>query len=321
MNLKNARLLVTPTSYAKDDPCLRAETDQSVGEVIYNTTGKPLSSADLAKLLPGIDGYIAGVDVVDHAALQAADKLKVIARYGAGVDNVDLPAAQEKGIVVTNTPGANSVSVAELTIALILALARQLVVAVESTRQGGWLRLTGLSLEGKAIGLIGLGSIGKHVVRHLAGFDCRLLAHDPWADQDLAAEHHVELLELDALLQQSDFVSLHIPLLPETRGMVDESFLMKMKPGAFLINTARGELIDEAALLDALQSGHIRGAALDVFAKEPPGAEHLLMKLPQVIVTPHTGAHTDGAIRNMGWTAFRDCLRVLRGESPLHRAG
>ncbi len=319
MDLKTARLLITATSYAKGDPELRRETDQSVGRVIYNTTGRPLVSAELVKLLPDMDGYIAGVDVIDRAALQAADKLKVIARYGAGVDNVDLQAAQEKGIVVTNTPGANSVSVAELTIAFMLSLARPLVDAVAATRQGSWPRLMGLSLEGKTIGLIGLGSIGKHVVRRLVGFDCRILAHDPWADRGFAAEHRVELVELDALLREADFVSLHVPLTAETRGLVDESFLAKIKPGACLINTARGELIDEAALLQALHSGHLRGAALDVFAKEPPGADHPFMAMPQVIVTPHMGAHTDGAVRNMGWTAYEECLRVLRGEAPLHR--
>lgn len=318
MDLKCVRLLVTPTSYAKDDPRLRAETDQAFGHVLYNTSGKPLGSAELAKLLPGVDGYIAGVDVIDRAALAAADKLKVIARYGAGVDNVDLQAAREKGIVVTNTPGANSISVAELTIVFLLALARQLFDAVPATRQGSWPRCSGLSLEGKTVGLIGLGSIGKHVVRRLAGFDCRILAHDSREDPVFVAEHHVEMSELDGLLREADFVSLHLPLLAETRGLVNGAFLGKMRSGAFLINTARGELIDEAALLEALQTGRIRGAALDVFAQEPPAADHPFLQLPQVIVTPHMGAHTDGAIRNMGRTAFRDCLRVLSGAAPLH---
>ncbi len=260
MDLKTARLLITATSYAKGDARLRRETDRSVGQVIYNTTGKPLASAELAKLLPGVDGYIA----------------------------------------------------------FMLSLARPLVDAVTATRQGGWPRLMGLSLEGKTIGLVGFGSIGKQVVRRLAGFDCRILAYDPWADREFAAERHVDLVELDALLREADFVSLHLPLTPETRGLVDASFLAKLKPGACLINTARGELMDEAALLQALQSGHLRGAALDVFAKEPPGADHPFMDMPQVIVTPHMGAHTDGAVRNMGWTAFEECLRVLRGEVPLH---
>ena len=163
MNLKECRLLVTPTSYGKNDPRLKSELEDLVGEVIYNPTGKPLSSAELAALLPGVDGYIAGLDVIDRAALQTADRLKVISRYGVGVDNVDIPAAREKGIVVTNTPGANAVSVAELALGLILALARQIPVAVESVHQGKWPRLSGVSLEGKTIGILGLGAIGKQL--------------------------------------------------------------------------------------------------------------------------------------------------------------
>ena len=176
MNLKECRLLVTPTSYGKNDPRLKTQLEEQVGEVIYNPTGKPLTSAEVAQLLPGIDGYIAGLDDIDAQALQAADRLKVIARYGVGVDNVDLVAAREKGIVVTNTPGANSVSVAELALGLMLALARQIPEAVEAVHQGKWPRYSGLSLEGKTIGILGLGAIGKQLARRLAGFDCRILA-------------------------------------------------------------------------------------------------------------------------------------------------
>jgi D-3-phosphoglycerate dehydrogenase len=318
-DLKQCRLLVTPTSYGKNDPRLYSELEGLVGEVIYNPNKRPLTSAELVNLLPGCDGYIAGLDAIDRAALEAADKLKVIARYGVGVDNVDLQAAREKGIVVTNTPGANSVSVAELTLALILALARQLPNSVAATRSGEWPRLSGLSLEGKSVGLLGLGSIGKQVARRLQGFDCRILAYDLFPDEGFAKEHGVTLLSLKDVLAQSDFVSLHLPLTPETRGMVNPAFIAQIKPGAYLVNTSRGELIDESALLEALKSGHLGGAALDVFAKEPPGADNPLLALPQVIVTPHCGAHTDGATNAMGWTALRDCLAVLRGQEPTYR--
>ncbi|NPV86981.1 MAG: phosphoglycerate dehydrogenase [Anaerolineae bacterium] len=319
MELKHCKLLVTPTSYGKNDPRLKSDLEALVGEVVYNPTGKPLSSAEVAELLPGVDGYIAGLDVIDRTALQAADRLKVIARYGVGVDAVDLEAAKERGIVVTNTPGANSVSVAELTLALMLALCRQLAQAFEATRQGKWPRLSGVSLEGKTVGLLGLGAIGKQVARRLAGWDCRIVAYDPYADADFAARHNVELLPQDDLLAQSDFVSLHLPLLEATRAMVNDAFLAKMKPGAYLINTARGELIDEDALLRALQSGHLRGAALDAFIHEPPDPSHPLLALPQVIATPHLGAQTDGATNAMGWMALNDCLAVLRGETPKYR--
>jgi D-3-phosphoglycerate dehydrogenase len=319
MDLHECRLLVTPTSYGKNDPRLRTELEALVGQVTYNPTGKPLTSAEVAHLLPGMDGYIAGLDAIDAAALQAADRLKVISRYGVGVDNVDLNAARRRGIIVTNTPGANSVSVAELALGLMLALARQIPEAVEAVHQGKWPRYAGLSLEGKTVGLLGLGAIGRQLARRLAGFDCRVLAHDPLVDAQTAEQLGVELTGMDEILRQADFVSLHLPLLPETRGLVNDAFLANMKSGAYLVNTARGEIVDEAALLRALQSGHLKGAGLDAFAVEPPDAANPLLRLAQVVATPHLGAMTDGATSNMGWMALRDCLAVLRNEEPAHK--
>jgi D-3-phosphoglycerate dehydrogenase len=319
MNLKDCRLLVTPTSYGKNDARLKTELESQVGEVIYNPTGKPLTSTEVAKLLPGVDGYIAGLDGIDANALQSANCLKVIARYGVGVDNVDLAAAREKGIIVTNTPGANSVSVAELALGLMLALARQIPEAVEAVRQGKFPRYSGVSLEGKIIGILGLGAIGKQLAQRLTGFDCKILAFDPFADAVFAKDNQIELASMDAVIEQADFVSLHLPLLPETRGIVNGSFLSKMKKGSFLINTSRGEVVDEDALLRSLQSGHLKGAGLDAFAIEPPDPKNPLLALSQVIATPHLGAQTDGATSNMGWFAMRDCLAVLKNENPTFR--
>ncbi|HTP00741.1 MAG TPA: phosphoglycerate dehydrogenase [Anaerolineales bacterium] len=319
MNLKECRLLVTPTSYGKNDPRLKTELEAQVKEVVYNPTGKPLSSAEVAALLPGMDGYIAGLDGIDAQALKAADKLKVIARYGVGVDSVDLAAARAKGIVVTNTPGANSVSVAELALGLMLALARQIPEAVEAVHQGKWPRYAGLSLEGKTVGILGLGAIGKQLARRLAGFDCKLLAYDPLMDAAAAGALGVELTSMDEVLRQSHFVSLHLPLLPETRCMVNDEFLGRMRKGSFLVNTSRGEVVDEDALLRALQSGRLKGAGLDAFTTEPPDPKNPLLALPQVIATPHLGAMTDGATSNMGWLAMRDCLAVLEGKEPAYR--
>jgi D-3-phosphoglycerate dehydrogenase len=319
MNLKECRLLVTPTSYGKNDSRLKTELETQVGEVIYNPTGKPLTSEQVAKLLAGIDGYIAGLDCIDANALGSADRLKVISRYGVGVDSVDLTVAREKGIVVTNTPGANSVSVAELALGLMLALARQIPEAAEAVRQGKFPRFLGVSLEGKVIGILGLGAIGKQLARRLTGFDCKILAFDPFADAAFANDNHIELTTKDSVLEQADFISLHLPLLPETRGIVNDTFLNKMKKGSFLINTSRGEVIDEAALLKALQTGQLKGAGLDAFIVEPPDPSNPLLTLPQVIATPHLGAQTDGATSNMGWLAMRDCLAVLKNEKPAYR--
>lgn len=317
--LEGCRVLVTPTSYGKNDPNLRTHLEAVVGEVVYNTTGRPLTVYELVDMIPGIDGYIAGLDAINREVILATDRLKVIARYGVGVDAVDLEAAKEMGIVVTNTPGANSVSVAELTIGLMISLARKIPFAAQTTKSGEWLRLRGLLLQGKVVGLLGFGAIGRRVAKLLKGFDCKVLAYDPIADDNLASRLSVELLPHDDVIRQADFLSLHCPLSEETEGMVDAAFVKQMKDGAYLINTARGELVDEKALYEALQSGKLQGAALDVFAVQPPDADHPLLALQQVIATPHMGSHTDGAMNAMGWQALNDCLAVLRGEQPRHR--
>jgi len=201
----------------------------------------------------------------------------------------------------------------------MLALARQLPEAVSAVHAGNWPRLSGISLEHKTVGILGFGAIGKQLARRLRGFDCRILAFDPYADQAFAAENNVELVERDEVVRNADFLSLHLPLLPETRGLVNAEFLSRMKKGAYLINTSRGEVVDETALFTALDSGHLRGAGLDAFAQEPPDPANPLLKLPQVIATPHLGAQTDGATSNMGWLALQDCLAVLKGEEPKFR--
>ena len=317
-DLASCRVLVTPRSYGSHDVRLKTELEETVGEVIYNPFGRSLASPEVRDLLPGCDGYIAGLDVIDRGALAAADRLRVVARYGVGVDRVDLGAARERTVVVTNTPGANSTSVAELAIGLMLSLARMIPQANEETRAGKVARMTGVSLDGKVVGLLGLGAIGSRVASRLQGFDCTVLAHDPAVDSARAEEVGAVLCSPGEVTARSDFLSLHVPLTVETRGMVDDGFLAAMKLGAFLINTARGELVDDEALLGALQRGRLRGAALDTF-EAPPAKENPLLGLPQVIVTPHMGAHTDAAINGMGWGALRNCLAVLRGEEPPDR--
>jgi phosphoglycerate dehydrogenase-like enzyme len=317
-DLKQYKVLVTPTTFGLFDKRLRRELEAAVGEVIYNQCGRPLASSELREMLPGCHGFIAGLDRVDGVALESADQLKVIARYGAGVDNIDLKAAARKKITVTNTPHANAVSVAELTIALLLSLARSIPEAAASVRSGGWPRLQGKLLEGTVVGLVGFGSVGKEVARRLQGWGLTLLASDPFPDESLAHSLNVRLVDLQQLIRESDFVSLHLPLLNETRRMVNADFFARMKPGAYLINTARGEIVDEPALLDALDTGQLGGAAVDVYAEEPPAPDSPLRRHPRLIATPHCGAHTDGAIDGMGWQSLRDCMAVLRGENPCH---
>lgn len=317
--LKECKVLVTPTSYGSQDASLITSLEAQVGEVVYNTSGKPLTSAELQKMLPGVDGYIAGLDEIDAAALAAGKDLKVVARYGVGYNNVDLAAARKAGIVVTNTPGANATAVAELTMALIVNLLRSVLPAAQQTKAGGWPRYKGLSLVGRVVGLVGLGAIGKEVARRLAGFDCEIIAYDLFPNEEFAREHHVSFVSLDDLLAKADVVSLHVPVLPETIGMVNQEFIGKMKDGSVLINTARGEIVDEAALADAIQSGKLRGAALDAFQDEPLGEGNPLLQLEQVITTPHMGAHSDAATNAMGSMALAECLAVLQGKEPKYQ--
>ncbi|NTU47404.1 MAG: phosphoglycerate dehydrogenase [Syntrophobacteraceae bacterium] len=316
--LSECRVLVTPTTFGKEDPQLRSTLEKAVGEVIYNPMARPLSSSELLPLVKETDGCIAGLDQIDSSVIAAGSRLQVIARYGVGVDRVDVQAASKRGIVVTNTPGANSVAVAELAIALMLALGRQICQADQATRSGEWPRHSGVGLRGKTVGLVGFGAIGREVASRLKAFECRIVVVDPCVSSDCAGTYGVQLVPLEELLAASDFVSLHASLNSSTSGMVDDTFLKKMKQGAFVVNTARGELIDEEALRDALEKGHLRGAALDCFRKEPPGRDHPLLRLPRVIVTPHTGSHTDEATNTMGWMSLEACLAVLGGERPAH---
>jgi len=300
------------------DKRLRQELETTVAEVIYNERGRRLASNELRELLPGCDGFIAGLDLVDGAALESADRLKVIARYGVGVDNIDLKTAAKKKITVTNTPYANAVSVAELTIGLLLSLARSIPEAATCVRDGGWPPLHGQVLAGKTIGLIGFGTVGREVAKRLQSWDVQILACDPFVDEDLAHLLDVRLVDLKELITTADFVSVHVPLLSETRHLVNADFLTRMKWGAYLINTARGEILDEQALLAALDSGQLAGAALDVFTDEPPPIDCPLRRHPRLIATPHCAAHTDGAADGMGWQSLRDCIAVLRGEEPIY---
>lgn len=313
-SLKDCKVLVTPTSFGRDDPGLKTVLEGAVGEVIYSPWPRPLTSSELLPLVRDVDGYIAGLDQVERSVMEAAERLRVVARYGVGVDRVDVPAATERGIVVTNTPGANSVAVAELTIGLMLALARDLCRADAATRRGEWPRLSGVGLRGKTVGLVGFGSIGREVASRLRAFGCRVLTSDPNIPCETAEECGVHLVPLEELLATADFVSLHASLHPSTAGMVDKGFFSRVKRGAFLVNTARGELIDEAALAHALEEGRLAGAALDCFSREPLPADYPLLCFPQVIVTPHTASHTDEATNTMGWMSLEACLAVLRGE-------
>jgi len=245
-----------------------------------------------------------------------APRLRVVARYGVGTDRVDLEAAARHGVTVTVTPGANANAVAEMTIALLLAAVRHLGSARDRVAAGEWPTLTGGELTGRTLGLVGLGRIGTLVASKARALGLRVVAYDPFLTVEEAAARGAELVGLHALAGESDAVSLHAPLSEATRGIVDRGLVECMKPGAVLVNTARGELVDEDALLWGLDNGQLVGAALDVLADEPPPPDHPLLGRPDVLVTPHIGAHTPEAETAMGRTALDDLLAVLSGREP-----
>jgi D-3-phosphoglycerate dehydrogenase / 2-oxoglutarate reductase len=257
---------------------------------------------DLAAALVDADALIVRSAVnVDGKMLSGAKKLRVIGRAGVGVDNIDVDAATKAGIAVMNTPGANAVAVAEHTLALMLALARHIPRAASTTRAGKWEKksLEGMELRGKTLGIIGLGRIGLEVARRARAFDMKLVANDPFVTAAVARDHGIELAERDAVFAVADYISLHVGLTAQTTGMINEKSLAKMKRGVRIINCARGELVDEAALAAALASQHVAGAALDVFTQEPP-KDSPLPALENVVATPHIAGSTTEAQNAVG---------------------
>ncbi len=270
--------------------------------------------AELAADLSDADALVVrSATKVTGDLIQAAAALRAIARAGTGVDNVDVDAASARGIVVMNAPGANSISVAELAIAQLLALARKIPAADASMKQGKWDKKSfmGEEVRGKVLGLAGLGRIGQEVARRARALEMTLLAHDPYISAQIARELGVELVSLDEVCARADFLSLHMPSTPETRHTFNAERLARCKKGLRIINTARGDLIDERALADAITAGHIGGAALDVFEQEPT-ADHTLQTLPQVVATPHIAASTREGQELVGVetaSALRDFLK------------
>jgi D-3-phosphoglycerate dehydrogenase / 2-oxoglutarate reductase len=279
---------------------------------------------DRGKLLERIGDYdgliVRSATKVTAEIIERAESLKAIGRAGIGVDNIDVEAATKRGILVANAPASNTVAAAEHTLALMLAAARRIPAADSSLRGGEWNRsaFKGVEVSEKTLGLVGLGHVGTIVARGAVGMRMRVVAYDPYVSEDRMRSINVERAEsLDEIFEHSDFVSLHVPRTPQTTGMVDAGALEKMKPSAYLINAARGGIVDEIALYNALKEGAIAGAALDVFQKEPT-TDSPLFALPNVVVTPHLGASTAEAQDRAGVTAAEQLAGALRGAVPMH---
>lgn len=256
--------------------------------------------------------------------IDSAKKLKGIVRYGIGVDNIDLNAATERKIAVANVPDYCIGTVADHAFAHLLALSRKTLIADKIVRTGEYVgawaspsdKIKGLDLEGKVLGVIGLGKIGRSIVARAKGFGMKVIAYDPYLGKELARVLNVELLDLNTLLRESDFVSIHTPLLPETRGMIGERELKMMKKTAYLINVARGPIVDEKALYKALKEEWIAGAGVDVYEKEPPDPGNPLFKLENIVLTPHIAWYTEDALRRLEMSAVEEAIRMLQGQLP-----
>lgn len=309
------KILVTPTSLqpGSQSEALNILKNFS-SDLLFNPYGRPLTEEELIPLLSECDGYLAGLDFVTEHVLEKCPRLKVISRYGAGYDRVDLAAAKKMGIAVTNTPGANAEAVGELAIALTLSVARRIAPLDTATRKGEWVRSTGMELKGKTMGIIGLGSIGRIVARCAIGFQMNVIAYDPFIDTGSLDSTQIQTCTLEQIYEQADVISLHLPLTASTKHLIDSDALSKMKSSAILINTSRGGIIDEDAAYKALKNGQLGGLGLDVYEMEPP-ENSPLFTLDNVVVTPHTGAHTREATLHMADLSVRNLIAVLSGQN------
>jgi len=308
--MPNFNILITDGLDERGQSILRTSADLDYNEKV--------SADDLLKIIPDYDALIVrGQTYVTGAVIEAASRLKVIGRAGVGVDNIDLEAAKKHNIMVVNTPTATTIAVAELSVGLLLALAREIPRADATMKQGQWSKkeFEGVELNGKILGIIGYGRIGIEVGRRAAAFGMNVVVYDPNVSEDELLHSDAEPVSIQDLFAWSDFISLHLPLNVQTRDLIGPLALSQMKDGVRIVCAARGGIIDESALLSALNSGKVAGAALDVFEKEPPGLTELVSH-PRVIATPHIGAQSAEALSRAAEDIANEVLSVLRGESP-----
>ena len=286
------KVLVTVDNYSVYCPEAKKMLVENGFEVIEYILGRPFTFDEIKGEIHDVDAVIAGADTWNEDVFKVAPKLKVISRFGVGVDNIDLDKAREYGIKVTNAKGMNAIAVAELAVGLILGAIRNIPNLNDSTHKGNWVRFMGIDLKGKRVGLLGYGAIARQVAKMLKGFDVELFAFDKYPDREMAFEQGVCLTGMEEILRKCDVVSMHLPSTKETYHIMGNKEFAMMKDGAYFINTARGALIDEKALHDALKSGRLTAAAIDVYGVEPAEASNPLIRLDNIICTSHIASET-----------------------------
>jgi phosphoglycerate dehydrogenase-like enzyme len=309
-------LLVTADAFRASAATAEPPALAAGGEVLYPLRMGPLPAEELTPWLSQADAVIAASDHYTAEVLEACPRLRVIVRWGTGYDAVDLGACNSAGVLACNAPGLNIASVADHSVGLMLALARRLPEQLGVIRSGGWAEIRGTELWRKTVGLVGFGAIGKGVARRVRGFDCRLLVFDPSVSAESVEERGGRLCDLETLFTESDYISIHAALTPENRGLVSGDLLARMKPTAYLVNCARGGLIDEPALVQALASGSIAGAGLDAFACEPLGPDHPLRRLPNCLATPHSAFNSEETAAATNRCVVEQAIEALRGGCP-----
>ena len=312
MSLQNPRVGVTPPAFCKSS-LLRNELARVFPGSKFNDRDRYLSESELIEFLNDVDAAIVGRDPVTEKVVNALPRLKIVAKYGVGVDTVDRDALERRRVAIGWTPGVNRLSVAELTIGFMIGLCHNAFRAGDSLKRSAWQKDGGSQLTGKTVGMMGCGHVGMEVVRLLSPFSCRLLVCDILDKSDFCRNHGAVEAGFEEMLEQSDIVSLHVPLTHLTRNVIDAKVFQRMKETAFLVNTSRGRVVDQEALKTALREGFIAGAALDVFAEEPPNDPDFL-SLPNLMVTPHIGGNSREAIEAMGRAAIQHLVKYFQGE-------
>ena len=315
-----ARILLTTTSF-QDTPGPHLDKLAASGHEVVRERG-PLPESRMLELAGKFDAFLCGDDAITRAVIEKSlPRLRIIAKYGIGLDKIDVVAATAHKIAVTFTPGVNHTTVAEHSFGLLLTLVKELDFHINETHAGRWTRHVGHEIAGKTLGIVGLGRIGKEMVVRGNAFGMPAVAFDTWWDEAFSSSHQVRRArQLDELLATADVVSLHTNLTPETHGMITAATLQKMKPGALLLNCGRGELVDNAAIVAALQSGHLGGYGTDVLDVEPPPTDHPLLHAPRCIVTPHIGSRTHESVQRQAGMALENLLLFLNGQAPLAQA-